>query len=124
MEWVHTLGQSSDGKFLYAVDNTRTFFKWDTKTWNQSSSKISFVPTQITSHPTKYQVVIDDGFCDKNCKTTVLNTENFKTIRSWESNYKDSYAFNPDGTRLYGETNNNQVRIYSEMNWGPLNIWE
>lgn len=106
---VTALGQSHDGLYLYAADRNMKFHKWDIKNWNKSSIGISVYPSQISSHPTKYEVILNNFLCDsqKICWSEVLNTKSNKNIFTFRSLNNQLVSYSPDGSKIYAATGKN-----------------
>ncbi len=63
--WVHALSITSDGRYLIAVDNTRTLSVWDVRTWSQRQFQIERSATEIAPHPRRPVVALSGAFGDR-----------------------------------------------------------
>lgn len=101
VDWVHSLGQSHDGRYLVAFDNTRTMSVWDTGRWEgPRQTRASSIPKQVLSHPTEPWVIVNSAFDDRSS----INVVDLETLETRASHVGEptrySLGIAPDGSAV------------------------
>jgi WD40 repeat protein len=115
VDWPHALGCSYNGRYLLASDNHRTLHVWDSEyNWQHTSYRNTVFPGKIVSHPSKYQVVMNDwggGEHNKGVLYDFIKGESLAEIDAGDKNY--DYFFAHEGqTIIRPSFKNNNFEVY------------
>nr|WP_321524265.1 OmpA family protein [uncultured Cohaesibacter sp.] len=97
VNWPHRMGQTRDGRYLVAIDNSRVMAIWDTRDWREVSRMRSpVIPNRIVSHPSRPWVLMNDTF---NSKTglVLVDLEKGDILNAREAPQDLGITFSPDG---------------------------
>ena len=108
-DWTHMMGQSYDGRYLFAVDNQHKMHIWDTNNWsNHRQLQVPVIPNRVSSHPSKPWVLMNDKF-DSSASLLLLDLSTGQVINSQKAEKHLSVNFTPDGTQFIAGNDNDII---------------
>jgi WD40 repeat protein/Tfp pilus assembly protein PilF len=85
-DWPHALGMSADGRYIFSADNRRTLSRWDSEhDFAHVSMPIPVLGRNISAHPQKSQIVVNDWGGGQHNQLIVIDYEQMKVVAQQES---------------------------------------
>lgn len=96
-DWIHSLTQTFDGKYLVAITNDYELVVWDSATWQEiSRRRMPISSFDLQPHPSQPWVMIADGF-DNDTKLAMVDITTGQIIVSRRDDASLRGGFTPDG---------------------------
>lgn len=99
IDYVHTLGVSSSGKYLVVITNDGGILHvWDTRSWQHKAQRLGVFADHFAFHPFEEKALINQwNGSEKNAR--LIDLESMNVIKTFDVN--SGGAFMPDGRHFY-----------------------